>query len=148
MEIIVRSAQLNDAKRIWEIRNEPESRAVAANQEIIPLDQHIRWFENKYIRQKNNFCFVGEFEGNVIGYSRFDLEDDHYLSSIAVSSSMHGKGVGTILLRQSVEQLKSLSPKPILAEIRKHNIASIKMFERVSFKKISENEKNVYYKLT
>ena len=65
MEIKIRLAQLSDAQRIWEIRNEPESLAIAASPEIIPLSQHIAWFENKYFKQGDNFCFVEETDGNV-----------------------------------------------------------------------------------
>ena len=146
MEIKIRPAQLGDAQRIWEIRNEPESLAVAASPEIIPLPQHVGWFENKYFKQGDNFCFVGEVDGNVVGYCRFDLNGSHYLNSIAVSSSMHGKGTGTLLLGQSIDQLRT--DEPIHAEVRKHNLASVKIFERNGFKKISEDEKNIYYQLT
>ena len=145
MKIKIRPAQLNDAQRIWEIRNEPTSLAVAASHEVISLFQHITWFENKYFKQEDNFCFVGEVDGNVAGYCRFDLDGNHYLNSIAIASSMHGKGIGTFLLGQSIEQLKT--DKPIHAEIRKHNIASIKIFERNGFKKVSEDKKNIYYQL-
>lgn len=143
MKIKVRPANLNDAQRIWEIRNEPAALAVAASQDIIPLAQHVAWFNNKYLAGKGSICFVAEVDQNVVGYSRFDLHKDHYVNSIAIASSMHGKGIGTLLLKQSIEQLKS--PIPIHAEVRKFNIASIKMFERVGFKKISEDEQNIYY---
>ncbi len=144
--IKVRPAQLNDAQRIWEIRNEPESRAVAASQEIIPLSQHVAWFNSKYFANKGSVCFVAEVDQNIVGYSRFDLDENRYINSIAIASSMHGKGIGTLLLRQSIEQLQT--PKPIHAKVRKHNIASIKMFERSGFKKISEDGQNLYYQLT
>ena len=145
MEIKIRPAQLGDAQRIWEIRNEPASLAVATSQEVIPLPQHVDWFNNKYFKQNGNFCFVGEVDGNVIGYCRFDLEGSHYLNSIAVASSMHGKGIGTILLGHSIEQLGT--GDSIHAEVRKHNLASVKIFERNGFKKISEDENNFYYQL-
>ena len=146
MEIKVRPVQLSDIQKIWEIRNEPQSRAVAASQEIIPLPQHMAWFKNKYFKEVENLCFVAETDGNVAGYCRFDLNGAHYLNSIAVSSSMHGKGIGTALLSQAIEQLKT--DKSIHAEIRKHNMTSLKIFERNGFKKISEDEKNIYYELT
>lgn len=143
MELIIRPAQLSDAEAIWKIRNEPASLAVAASQEKIPLAQHIAWFNNKYFTDQGHACFVAELDSQVVGYSRFDLTGDHYLNSIAVSSAMHGKGIGTRLLSQSIEQLNQA--KPILAEVRKFNPVSVKMFERVGFKKISENEENFYY---
>lgn len=148
MEIKVRPAQFKDAQKIWEMRNEPASLAVAANPDTIPLAQHITWFNNKYFSDENNVCFVAELDREVVGYCRFDLDKNKsgYLNSIAIASSMHGKGIGTLLLKQSIEQLDT--PLPILAEVRKFNTASIKMFERVGFKKISENEKNIYYRFS
>lgn len=145
MDIKVRSAQPGDAQRIWEIRNEPASLAVAASQEVIPLAQHVTWFNNKYFTGKSSICFIAEVDQSVVGYSRFDLNNDHYVNSIAVASSMHGKGIGTLLLKQSIEQLNS--SLPIHAEVRKFNTASIKMFERVGFKKTSEDDQNIYYQL-
>lgn len=145
MEIKVRLAQLNDAQRIWEIRNEPAALAVAASQDVIPLAQHVNWFNDKYFTNKGSVCFVAEADKNLVGYSRFDLDKNKYTNSIAVASSMHGKGIGTLLLKQSIEQLKSVSP--IHAEVRKYNLASIKMFERVGFRKIFEDNQNIYYQL-
>lgn len=146
MIINIRPAQLGDAREIWEIRNEPASLAVAANPETIPLAQHIAWFNGKYFADEGSVCFVAKVDQNVVGYCRFDLNPDknQYLNSIAVASSMHGKGIGTLLLRQSIEQLNS--SVPIHAEVKKFNTASIKMFERVGFRKVSEDEKNIYYK--
>ncbi len=146
MDIKIRRAQPNDAQRIWEIRNEPAALAVAANPEIIPLAQHIAWFNNKYVTDKNSICFVAEADQNVVGYSRFDLDKAHYVNSIAIVSSMHGKGIGTLLLKQSIDQLKP--SLPVHAEVRKFNTVSIKMFERVGFKKVSEDDKNIYFQLT
>lgn len=145
MKVEVRQAQPGDARGIWEIRNEPASLAVAANPETIPLLQHITWFDSKYFSAKGNVCFIAELEGKIVGYSRFDLNGNHYLNSIALASAIHGRGIGTLLLRESVKQLNS--PIPIRAEIRKHNTISIKMFERVSFKKISEDQENFQYQL-
>lgn len=143
MTITVRLAQPKDVQRIWEIRNETASLAVAANPEAIPLAQHIAWFNNKYFANKGSVCFVAEIDKKVVGYCRFDLDNGKFLNSIAIASSMHGKGIGTLLLKQSIDQLTS--PIPIHAEVRKFNAASVKIFERVGFKKISEDNKNIYY---
>lgn len=147
VDIKVRPAQTNDAQRIWEIRNEPASLAVAASQETIPLAQHIAWFNSQYFTNKGSICFVAEVAQSVVGYCRFDLDlnKNHYINSIAVASSMHGKGIGTLLLKESIVQFKSSIP--IHAEVRKFNTASIKMFERVGFKKVSEDNQNIYYQL-
>lgn len=145
MDIKIRPANSDDVQKIWKIRNEPTALAVAASKEVIPLARHVAWFNGKYFSNSGSVCFIAEIDRKVVGYSRFDLKKDHYVNSIAVASSMHGKGIGAWLLRESIEQLKS--PIPIHAEIRKFNTASIKMFERAGFKKISEDEQNIYYQL-
>ncbi len=145
MTITVRPAQPSDAQRIWEIRNSPEALAVASSPEIVPLAQHINWFNSKYFANKGNVCFVAEIDNNIIGYSRFDFDttNNQYINSIAIDPSMHGQGVATLLLSQSVQQLNS--ERPIHAEVRKFNIVSQKLFERCGFTKKSEDDKNIYY---
>src|SRR5262245_37174505 len=145
MDLIIRPSKLNDAERIWEIRNTPESRRVAASAEVVPLEQHIAWFNNKYFTNTANHCFVAEQDNITIGYCRFDLgpNADQFIISIATDPATHGKGVGTRLLSESVKQFRSVIP--LHAEVRKFNTASIKMFERCGFRKKSEDEKNIYY---
>lgn len=144
MEVVIRTAKPSDAQRIWEIRNTPEARAVATTPEVVPLDKHINWFNSKYFSTEGNACFVAEIGNKVVGYSRFDLSDDKYTNSIAIDPLMHGKGVATLLLSQSIQKLNSA--KPIHAEVRKFNTVSQKLFERCGFKKSSEDSKNLYYR--
>jgi ribosomal protein S18 acetylase RimI-like enzyme len=145
MDIIVRPANSNDAQRIWEIRNTPEARSVAASPDIVPLEQHIDWFNKKYFSNTANHCFVAEDNGNTVGYCRFDIDPKsiQFIISIATDPSTHGKGIGTHLLAESVRLLRSTIP--LHAEVRKFNTVSLKMFERCGFKKKSEDETNVYY---
>jgi len=88
---------------------------------------------------------VVELDGVVVGYSRFDLDEDQYLISAAITTSMHGKGIGNILFKESIEQL---NPQiPIWGEPLKSNHVSIKILERCGFKRISESDKFFLYKL-
>jgi len=145
MKPIIRPARLSDARAILKIRNEPASLAVSAGSEPIPLAQHLAWFENKYFKQSGSLCFVVELDGVVVGYSRFDLDEDQYLISAAITTSMHGKGIGNILFKESIEQL---NPQiPIWGEPLKSNHVSIKILERCGFKRISESDKFFLYKL-
>ena len=47
-KLIVRKANFDDAKRIWEIRNHPTARQESLNTEEISLDSHLAWFWGKY----------------------------------------------------------------------------------------------------
>jgi len=143
----IREVRPDDSKRIWEIRNHPESRKYSGSPDVILLKNHISWFEKKYFSGQDSHCFILESEGKeVIGYCRFDYdeESDCYIISIAVDPGYHKKGLGTKFLRETLEKFKT--SKAITAEIQKENIASVKLFEKNNFEVQNEDEKNYFYK--
>ena len=147
----VRLLELKDSKRVWEIRNQPLVRNNSNDPQKISWVKHQRWFKRKYFTPEKNFCFVlVEKNDKVIGYCRFDhqCELDSYLISIAVDSEYHGRGLGHLLLNQSLRLLKPFISKPILAEIKKENLPSIKVFEKNNFILFKEDDKNCYLKHT
>lgn len=141
-KFIVRRADLEDAPKIWEIRNNPTARRESLNTEEIPLDSHLAWFENKYSEKSDNVCFVIEEEGFVIGYCRLDLNNNNYLASIAIDPNHHGKGLGTYLLGESLRQFGS--KKNILATVKKDNPASLRIFQKNGFIPISNDLNSIY----
>lgn len=146
---MVRSAELKDPKRIWEIRNQPSSRKYSGNPERIPFERHAAWFSRKYFGGEDNHCFVLTDEsGLAIGYCRLDFDDElgHYVISIALDADFHGKGLGGYFLNEALRQFHG--EKNIFAEIHKDNIPSIKLFQKNSFKICREDEKNYYLKFT
>lgn len=148
-KIIIRRGEMNDSKRIWEIRNHPAVKRLSNSTGDIIFEEHIAWFKNKYFGDGNNYLFVLESDsGKVIGYCRYDLRETEecYTISIAIDCDYHGKGLGYLLLKNSLSELP-VKNKPIAAEIKKNNIASVKIFKKSGFKKTKEDENNFYYKL-
>lgn len=144
---IIRRAKKEDSKIIWQIRNHPVVRRYSNNQKEFFFKQHNVWFENKYFNSKENYCFVLENnKGKVIGYCRYDLDDnDNYITSITIHPDYHGRGLGNILLRDTIKELKQAN-RTIFASILKINIASVKLFQKNHFIIYKEDEKNYYYK--
>lgn len=148
-KIIIRRGEINDSKRIWEIRNHPAIRRLSNSAGNILFKEHNAWFKNKYFGDGNNYLFVLEKDSErVIGYCRYDLREaeENYTISIAIDCDYHGKGLGYLLLKNSLRELP-VKNTPITAEIKKNNIASVKIFEKCGFEKIKEDENNFYYKL-
>jgi len=146
-ENIIRKAEKEDAKRVWEIRNHPLARKNSGSTEVIPLENHILWFEKKYFSDQDNHCFILENEDKEeIGYCRFDFdhENDNHIVSIAIDPENHGKGMGHELLDKTLKIFKT--EKVILAEIKKDNIPSVKLFEKNGFEIYREDDENYYYK--
>ena len=134
----------SDIRRIWEIRNCPTSRRSSLNQQEIPFEKHISWFIKKYFEDKSNYCFTLKNGAEVIGYCRFDLDETgNYRTSIAIDPELLGRGLGTFLLKESLSKLTT--NKKILAEIKKDNEASIGVFVKNGFIKVSEDENNLYF---
>ncbi len=145
---IVRPVALQDARRVWEIRNQPVVRKLSNSDEEISFVEHAPWFEKKYFSGADNHCFVLESTpGGVIGYCRLDFDDkqNHYIISIALDPDFHGQGLGHKILSETLRQFET--GKEIFAEIQKNNIPSLKLFKKNNFKVFKEDEKNYYLTL-
>jgi len=144
MEKIIREVKEKDSPAIWKIRNHPANRRWFNTTEAIGFDSHDQWFENKYFKDKANKCFVLQLSEKIAGYGRFDLSDGYYLISIALDPEHQGRGLGNELLSGALKLLGR--GKDILAEVKKKNQASLKLFEKNKFYKYKEDEENIYLK--
>ncbi|MCX6762607.1 MAG: GNAT family N-acetyltransferase [Candidatus Moranbacteria bacterium] len=146
-EYKIRRVEKKDVERIWEIRNHPLVRKCSGSSEIIDLERHKNWFHDKYFENKNNFCYVLSNGINLAGYCRFDYSEEGkaQIVSIAIDPENQSRGLGTQLLSQSLKKLKDKQNISVLAEVKKNNIASTKLFEKNGFEKCREDEENYYY---
>ena len=128
---LLREVKKEDAKAVWEIRNNPLNRKNFNNQEEIPFEQHKKWFEDKYLGSHDNKCFVLEVENKIIGYCRFDLSEKGYTTSIAIDPVFAGRGFGGVLLKGALKELGS--DKDVFADIMLGNPTSLKIFGKNGF---------------
>ena len=136
---MVREASLDDARAVWEMRNDPATRENSNNQGEIPLEQHLEWFKDKYFVHKENLCFVLDEEDKIVGYCRFDLEEDRYVVSIAIDPTYQGRGLGSALLAEALKRLPD--GKEVVAEVKADNQGSLKIFEKNNFKVVAQDDK-------
>lgn len=144
---VIRPVKRKDSKRIWGIRNSPLVRQNSNNSKEIFFVDHNKWFKEKYFSKKNNYCFILEDENRkVIGYCRFDFSenDNAFIISIALDPDYHRKGLGSFLLAEAIKKL--LIKKDILAEVKKNNFPSLKLFQKNNFMIYNEDENNYYLK--
>lgn len=129
-EFNVRSAIKEDGKRVWELRNDPIARHWSRTPAEIPFDQ--KWFLDKYFGGGKNQCCVLEYRGQVVAYCRIDYQEKEgaFEVSIAVDSTLQGRGLGTKILMESV---KLFAHRPLLAHIKKGNAISLRLFEKQGF---------------
>lgn len=146
---IIRPVKKKDGREVWKIRNHLLVRKNSDNPEKISFKKHSRWFEEKYFSGLDNHCFILENENDkAIGYCRFDFNDktNAYLVSIAINPNFLGRGLGHYLLSQSLN--KFTRSAEILAEVRKGNLPSVKLFQKNKFKIFKEDSGKYYFKLS
>lgn len=66
------------------------------------------------------------------------MEDNYYISQIAVSKSFQQKGIGSMLFQKMLEVCNDF---PIVASVEKNNVASIRLLSKFM---IPVNQKNKY----
>ena len=144
-DLIIRLVKSEDSERIWQIRNHPLMRQQSGSQEEISFEKHNLWFKKKYFSGDDNLCFVLEKKNKVVGYCRFDSDDKgRYVISIAFDYDYQGKGLGRLLLSESLQKLER--NVEILATIKKKNESSLKFFQKNNFEWDKEDEENFYLK--
>jgi RimJ/RimL family protein N-acetyltransferase len=151
MSIHYRFATLSDSTLVLNWRNDPSVRRNSRNETEIAIDAHNSWFAVRV----NNFgtepIFIFSDEGADIGFTRLDLIDSDkglFEVSIAVASSMRGKGYGSTMLKMTLEAAQLLpGASEIQATVLTDNFVSLKLFETFGFKIFSSSVDFVNLKL-
>lgn len=138
----IRQGRLEDSKRVWEIRNNFLNRQNSNEQDEIAYQNHEPWFTKKYFSGQDNHLYVIAVDGLVVGYLRFDFEQGSYVASIALEPQYQGRGLGSALLTEGLNQ--SNLAAPMTAQVKKFNPASFKLFQKCGFKIINEDNDNYF----
>lgn len=128
----IKSAIMQDAEAVWVIRYHPQVSKESLNITKVSLDEHIKWFKKKYINSPQNYCFVLKKIDRVIGYARFDIQENkELLLSMAIHPEYQRKGYGSFMIQQSLSKLPQRSV--ITAEVKKDNLVSKKILTKYGF---------------
>jgi len=145
--MIIDNASLQDSKDIFNWRNDQKTRAMYVKGEEITWQHHSEWF-SKVMKSPNNIIYIGRDKKSKtsIGMVRFDIIQDQNLSEVSINLNpiWRGKRVSSELLSGAIKQFKSIYDIPILAKVKKKNIASVKCFERSLFQ-LEDKDEDYYY---
>ena len=75
-----------------------------------------------------------------VGYVQFG-QMDHWKPEVAIvigEVTLHGKGVGTIALKQALDWIKGRDKQAVHTTILKDNEKSIRLFEKVGFRRVGD----------
>lgn len=113
----IRPARIEDAKTLFNWRNDELTRAMSRNPDPVEWQNHIDWLTARLSRLEPGLFIVEQ----PVGTFRIDGDEISY----TVAPEQRGKGIGTQMLRQARELFGQLK-----AEIFERNQASIKIAER------------------
>lgn len=92
------------------------------------LDIMRRWFPSA--------CLVAEKNGKIVGYILATLRSPTlgHILSVAVIEEERGKGIGSALIRKSMEIMKSRGASAVRLEVRTDNMKAIKLYKKMGYK--------------
>jgi len=135
-DLVVREAIEEDKRDIWIWWNNPLTRQMMKDNDVVPWDKHSMWFDNM-LNDKQRIMCVGLYNEKKIGNIRFDnmLEDNGVFDvSINLNPIFRGQGVGALFLSETIDFLLNIrKPKKLFAIMKKTNIASRRIFEKSGF---------------
>ena len=132
--IEIREIQDDDINDLFNWRNHPEVRKNFFNTNPISWDEHEKWFKAK-IKDSYTSIYIACSGKDKVGSIRFEDKSDVIKVSIMLNPDFLGKGFGSEVIRLGTERfIKEKNPyKPIHAEIKRDNIASLKAFQKAGF---------------
>ena len=103
------------------------------------------WFEAQHAPGSNRRIYLAEYEGQVLGYTYADDLGDAVEITIGVASREAGRGLGRNFLRQLMAEIaKSNERRRIQCWIFPENVASVKAFEAVGFRRDEARTERVF----
>lgn len=137
----IRKANIRDLLIIYLWKNDQLAREMSRNNKKVQLLEHIMWFL-KILKSKNNFLYIFCINNEKIGNVRFDriepyIKKNAYFVSINVNPKFRGKQLSKTMLSNSIQEFSKetkLHSYLLVAEIKKINQASQKIFRSLGFK--------------
>lgn len=136
----LRLATINDSQLLFDWSNDALVRKNSLNSELIKWEDHVLWLTNKL--QSNSKILILLEKKEPIGVLRFDQKEDHFLINYSISEKYRGKGYGNKIIELGIKHIGS--DKPLKAIVKKENISSIKIFEKLNFEKNTEADDSIF----
>jgi ribosomal-protein-alanine N-acetyltransferase len=117
------------------------------NVNTLTLPEHYSdYFYYDILKDFPQTFLLAEAGGKVVGYimcrmeyglsmtKRFGLAKKGHIISVAVLEESRGKGIGTKLIREALEEVRKESGKECYLEVRVTNTGAIELYKRIGFK--------------
>ena len=141
--LVARAATLEDARLLWQWRNDPATRESSRSPEEVPWDDHLAWLGDS-LERTDRLLLLVEDDAGPVGTVRWDLTRDtegerEWEVSITVAPQRRRQSLARPLLRAGEVALSELARSgatdvtAYLAVVNVDNDASVRLFETSAY---------------
>lgn len=131
----LRLATIEDARRLFEWRNDPLTRATMHQTGAFDFQSHCEWLTRSLAMDARKL-YIAEVDSIPVGTVRTDLTNSVTEFSWTIAPQFRGRGFG----KQMVALALATVTGPIHVEIKAGNLASIKIAEHVGLRRRFERD--------
>ena len=143
-DLELREVNENDSEILFNWRNDLKVRRNAFDSNKIDMSSHNKWLRNKISDKKCKLYIFETKLAHPIGQVRFDKINHEWVITYSIDKYFRGLGLGQIILKKSIEKIKKGSFNAI---VKKENIASIKSFINLGFRKTARKDNSIKFTL-
>lgn len=142
---MIRPAVDEDIHDVFNWRNDPQARAMFISEAHINFADHESWY-SAVIRSNDSMVLIGELDDHKVGICRFDgLQGDKRADvSINLNPAMRSRGLGKILLADSISYFRRNHTNQLSAQIKRINTISYRLFAGCGFSRLDEDLDLIY----
>lgn len=134
--IYLRPAVDDDCRSIWAWANDPDVRNASFSSDLIPREDHDRWYLSKLNDMACVFLVSEDETGELTGQVRFDLDGHEATISAAMSPESRGKGQGAHLIERATRRvMRERNLSSVHAYIKPENARSAHAFAKAGYHK-------------
>ena len=143
--MLLRKAQMEDALKALEWRNDETTRQNSFNHEIISKESHLAWFQKK-LADETCLMYILEDEEGPSGSIRVDISGEIGEISYMIAPEKRGKGYGPLVLDLLEKELSATAIKTLVGFVEKENKASARCFEKNAYTRFTAGDIDCFIK--
>ncbi len=141
-EPYLREADINDADILYQWRNDTAVRNNSFNSNVIQYEEHQAWL-GRTLQDPSECLYVLMDLDVPVGQVRLSCQGTAARISYSIGNEYCGQGYGSIILQLAENEMLRINPQGyLLAQVKKNNIASQRIFEKLGY---ICNEEEAYY---
>lgn len=140
INVTLRPATADDAERLFDWRNDPDTRANSGDTREIDWPEHVAWL-NRALSDPARRIFIVEAVGRPVGTIRADRRNDIWELSWTVAPEARGRGFGRTMVRTLIGRLSGT----IHARVRRENGPSRRIAEAAGMIQERDDPEMIYF---